>query len=80
VTKYGDHMQTHLVDAIRGWTLRTCARSFRPRRFTALAIVSKKYERRLAGNPLVAGPLAVVDPSSVRGPGGEGAGDDCCSD
>ena len=50
------------------------------RRFTALAIVSKKYERRLAGNPLVAGPLGVVDPSSVRRPGGEGAGDDCCSD
>jgi hypothetical protein len=34
-----------------------------------LAIVSKKYERGLAGNPLVAGPLAVVDPSSVRGLG-----------
>ena len=49
-------------------------------RFTALAIVSKKYERRLAGNPLVAGPLAVVDPSSVRGLGREGTGDDCCSD
>jgi hypothetical protein len=45
------------------------------RRFTALAIVSKKYERRLAGSPLVAVPLAVVDPSPVRRLGREGTRD-----
>jgi hypothetical protein len=39
------------------------------------AIVSKKYERRLAGSPLVAAPLAVVDPSPVRRLGREGTGD-----
>ena len=32
--------------------------------------------RRLAGNPLVAVPLAVVDPSSVRRLGREGTGDE----